>query len=520
MADMIISSGLPDSALYLQAAANVAAPFESDNNSGNFPLVGNVLANRKLASRWLMINLSSRAFVDGMGVTSVGAESENVGFLRFPLLYMPPRLKRTLGVQYSAGDTSHGGTIGNSEPFNKNLPHGVATDGYDMKFVQEYDEAVQISKVNMRMIGANLDLLGQYTSYIPIAVGLLMDADVMATHIGAGLANAYANGNANVVVYNSANNSTDGYLQGVMNTLASKLSNVRGKYKEGIISYPKDKSVFVLRWSIFNELMKIKNGAIINSDIGQKILLNGYMDDTGTKLLGNYIEGKYNGIYIKVIPDEYWDTAAAELNLTTSQYEQFNKVVGYIANGEGTLFGMSANVTDIDKAPTTSIGFIVRNDWGWGVKNVRPSSIALLVASSNNLVDFTNPVQSFTDIVSPANVEELITAYQEGTVSELAIQRIGVVNPNYACTVTLTVQDDAGTPAAVTGAEVLIRKPDGYVEAVNNGDGTYTFTVERGVAVTALISATGFDNESVDITTSNTAGATYSKTVGLTTANP
>lgn len=517
MADMVISSGLPDSTLYLQAAANVAAPFESGNNSGNYPLVGNVLANRKLASRWLMINLSSRAFVDGMGVTSVGAESENVGFLRFPLLYMPPRLKRTLGVKYNSGDTANGGTIGNSEPFNKNLPHGVSTDGYDMKFVQEYDEAVQISKVNMRMIGADLDLLGQYTSYIPVAVGLLMDADVMATHIGAGLAAAYSGNNANIVVYDPTN-TNDGYLQGLMNSLGSKLSNVRGKYKEGIVSYPREKSVYVLRQSFFDKLMTIKNGAIINSDIGQKILLNGYLDDSGTKLLGNYIMGKYAGMYIKVIPDEYWDTAAAELNLTTTQYAQFNKVVGYIANAEGTLFGMSANVTDIDKSPTTSIGFIIRNDWGWGVKNVRSSSVALLVSSSSNLSDFTNPVQSFSDIVSPANVEELIEAYQEGSISEYAIQRIGVVNPNYACTVTLTIKDDQSTPAAVTGAEVLVRKSTGgYVEAANNGDGTYTFTVDRGEAVVALISATGLTSQSVDITTSNTAGATYSKNVTMVT---
>lgn len=518
MADMVISSGLPDSALYLQAAANVAAPFESGNNSGNYPLVGNVLANRRLANQWLMINLSSRAFVDGMGVTSVGAEAENVGMLRFPLLYMPPRIKRTLGIIGCQGGSANG-TVGNNEPFNKNLPHGVNTDGFDMKFVQEYDEAVQISKVNMRLIGNSLDLLGQYTSYIPVAVGLLMDADIMATHIGAGLARANDTNNSNIIAYDPTNTAR-GYMQKIMNNLKSKLSNVRGAYKEGIVSYPREKSVYVMRQSFFDNLMTIDNGAIINSDIGQKIILNGYLDDSGQKLLGNYIEGRYGGIYIKVIPDEYWDTAAAELNLSESQYAQFNKVVAYIANAEGTLFGMSANVTDIDKSPTTSIGFIVRNDWGWGVKNVRPSSIALVVETTNNLADFTNPITAFDDIVSPANVEALIQAYQEGAVSELAIQRIGVVNPNYASNVTLTINDGAETPTAITAADVIVRKADGgYTEAVNNGDGTYTFTVERGTAATVLISATGYDNEAVEITAVNTAGATYTSTVALTAAS-
>ena len=222
MADMIISSGIPDSALYLQAAANVQAPFQVSGKSGNYPLVGNVLAQRRLANQWLMINLSSRAFVDGMGVTSVGAESENVGFLRFPLLYLPPRLKRTLGTKFSASDVDNG-TPGNNLPFNKNLPHGVQTDGFDLKFIQEYDEAAQISRINMRMIGSSLDLLGQYTSYIPLAVGLLQDADVMASHIGAGLAYANDTNNSNIIAYNPA--TTDkGYLQKIMKKWNMKIN--------------------------------------------------------------------------------------------------------------------------------------------------------------------------------------------------------------------------------------------------------------------------------------------------------
>lgn len=517
MADMVISSGIPDSALYLQAAANVAAPWNVTPSSGNYPLVGNVLAQRRLANQWLMVNLSSRAFVDGLGVTSVGAESENVGYIRFPLLYMPPRIKRTLGSQLCPTDGTSNGTPGNNLPFNKNLPHGVQTDGYDMKFMQEYDEATQISRINMRMIGNSLDLLGQYTQYIPLAVGMLMDADVMATHIGAGLAYANTNGNANIIAYNPAT-TDNGYLQGIMNQLKSKLSNVRGAYKEGIVSYPRDKSVYVLRQSFYDSLMTINNGAIINSDIGQKILINGYLDDSGERLLGNYIEGRYAGIYIKVIPDEYWDVAAAELNLNETQYAQYNKIVAYIANAEGTLFGMSSTVTEIDKAPTTSIGFIIRNDWGWGVKNVRPSSIALVVESASALSDFTNPVPTFTDITSPGNVEELVAAYQEGGisgVSEQLIQRIGVAAPDYVSTVTLTVTGTASAP--VTDADVAVLRADGtYASVENNGGGTYDFVVPRGTTATVLISAAGYENAVLDITAVNTAGKTYAASKALT----
>lgn len=516
MADnLVISSGISDSQLYLQAVANVAAPYEITPQSGNYPMVGNVLVNRRLANRWLATNLASRAFVDGQGVTSVGAEAENVGMIRFPLMYLPPRLKRTLGSKMCPTDTENNGTPGNNLPFNRNLPHGVQTDGYDLKFIQEYDEAAQVSRVNMRLIGANLDLLGQYTSNIPKAVGMMMDGDILASQVGSALTNAAKNGNAGILAYNPSTD-TDGYVQGIMNSLASALSNVRGSYKEGIVSYPQDKSVFVMRWSFFNKLMTIKNGVLVNSDIAQRILLNGYLDDSGTRLMGSYIRGQYMGINIKVLPDEMWDTAAATLGLTATQYAQWNKVVAYVANAEGTLFGMSATVTDIDKSPTTSIGYIIRNDWGWGVKVVRPSSIALVVESANDFADFVNPVPNFVEINSPANMESLIESYQNSDeVNDSVVQRIGLTAPTLVTEVTLTV---TGTgDAAVSNAEVVARDESGvYPTVANNENGTYTFTLPRASTAMVTIAAEGYTNAAVNITAANTATATYEVTQALT----
>lgn len=514
MSEMVISTGLSDSQLYMQAVANVAAPFKVDAHSGQYPLVGNVLVNRRLANRWLVTNLASRAFVDGLGVTSVGAEAENVGMIRFPMMYMPPRIKRTLAHKMCPADGETNGTKGNNLPFNRNLPHGVQTDGFDLKFMQEYDEAAQVSRVNMRLIGSDLDLLGQYTSNVPKTVGFLQDSDILATHVASALTRASKSGNSNIIPYNPATD-TDGYLQSVMNTLASALSNVRGSYKEGIISYPREKSVFVLRWSVFNKLMTIKNGALVNSDIAQRILLNGYLDDSGNKLMGSYIYGQYMGIYIKVIPDEMWDTAAATLNLTATQYAQWNKVVGYIANAEGTLFGMSANVTDVDKSPTTSIGYIIRNDWGWGIKAIRDSSIALLVSTANDLTDFTNPITSFEDINSPADMESIIESYQDADSSEQTVQRVGVTAPSLVTEVTLTV---TGTGSAnVKNADVTVRAEDGtYPTVSNKEDGKYVFTLPRASTATVAIAADGYQAAAVNISAENTATATYAATQALT----
>ena len=514
--EIVISTGISDSQLYMQAVANVAAPFKVDAHSGNYPLVGNVLVNRRLANRWLATNLASRAFVDGLGVTSVGAEAENVGMIRFPLMYMPPRIKRTLGSKLCPSDDGMNGTKGNNLPFNRNLPHGIQTDGYDLKFMQEYDEAAQVSRVNMRLIGSDLDLLGQYTSNIPKTVGFMQDADILATHVATALARASKTGNSNVIPYNPSTD-TDGYLQSIMNSLATALSNVRGSYKEGIISYPREKSVFVLRWSVFNKLMTIRNGALVNSDIAQRILLNGYLDESGQRLMGSYIYGQYMGIYIKVLPDEMFDTAAATLNLTAEQYAQWNKVVGYIANAEGTLFGMSANVTEVEKAPTTSIGYIIRNDWGWGIKAVRDSSIALLVSTANDLSDFTNPITSFDDINSPADMESIIESYQNAESSEQTVQRVGVTAPSLVTEVTLTVNGTGSTPLST--ADVVVRGEGGvYATVQNKENGTYTFMLPRASTATVAISADGYQAASLNITAANTATATYATTQALTAA--
>ena len=177
---------------------------------------------------------------------------------------------------------------------------------------------------------------------------------------------------------------------------------------------------------------------------------------------------------------------------------------------------MSATVTDIDKAPTTSIGYIIRNDWGWGVKNVRPSSVALVVETANNLTDFTNPLPTFEDISSPANMEGLIEAYQNGDeVSDQSVQRIGVSAPTLVTEVTVTVNSAPSTP--ITAADVIVRAEDGtYPTVANNEDGTFSFTLPRASTATVVATAAGYQAGSVNITAANTATASYSASVTLT----
>lgn len=513
--DNIISTGLSDTQVYLQNAANLKAPFNYTKESGQYPAFGDVMVNRRVASMWQILHLDARIFVDGLGVTSMSAEAEDAAGVRIPFLAPPPRRMRTLGITACANDEP-GGTPGNSGPFNKNLPNAMQTNAVDIWFNQLYDEAAQISRDQMRMIGNNLDILGQYTANIPQVTAMLMDAEIMATQIGSALGYARRIGQKNILPYNSKTDAR-GYMQGIMNSLGTSLSNVRGAYAEGITSYPVEKSVYVLRYKAFNKLMTIDNGAIINSDIGQKILLNGKFDDSGTRYLGGAIMGMYRGIIIKVVPDEYWDMAAGLLNLTPAEKAQFDKIDGYICNGIGTYFGRASVVTDVDKSPTTSIGMIIRNDWRWGTRVTRNSSITLLVDSENDLADWTNPITAFKGVISPNDLEAVLDTYNDTDYvnGEGTLQRVGIGTTTLITDVKLTL---TGTDSAsVKNATLTVMGEDGITYSFgNNGNGTYNFVLPRGTAATVTITAPDYNTATLNVTESDTALATKEFTQALT----
>lgn len=511
--DQIISTGLSDTQVFLQNAANLKAPFNVVKNSGQYPAFGDVLVNRRLASMWQLIHLDERIFVDGLGITSMSAESEDAAGVRIPSLVPPPRRMRTLGIT-PCGSGVANGTPGNSAPFNRNLPNGMQTNAVDIWFNQVYDEAAQISRDQARMIGNNLDILGKYTATIPQVTAQLMDAEIMATQIGSALSVLGNNG-----VYYNRGTETNGYMQNVMNNLATSLANVND-YTDGIISYPADKSVFILRYRAFNKLMTVNNGAIVNSDIGQRILFNGKFDETGSRYLGGAIRGQYGGIIIKVVPDMYWDLAAAMLNLTPTQKAQFDKIDGYIANGLGTYFGRASVVTDVDKSPTTSIGYIVRTDWRWGTVVNRRSSIKLLIASENDGTDFVNPVSSFTSVIAPNDVEAVLETYNNTGVvgGDGTLQRVGIGTSTLNTDITLTI---TGTgDAAIADATLVIQGEGGAPRYSfgNNGNGTYEFTLPRGSAATVTITAPGYNAATLEIADTDTALATKELTQALTAA--
>ena len=144
----------------------------------------------------------------------------------------------------------------------------------------------------------------------------------------------------------------------------------------------------------------------------------------------------------------------------------------------------------------------------------RGSAAAVVIATANNLADFTNPVDENGRIIAPDSFNDVIKSY--GVAADYGdASKIGVYEGNNTTTVTLTV---TGTEsAAVANAALAIKKGNGNpVGYVNNANGTYTFVLGRGETASVEVSATGYKTATVSITAANTAAATYAATQALT----
>lgn len=514
--NLIISNGISDSELYIAAAQNVNKPFNITTQGGQYPCVGNILANRKLASFWQGMYLDAKVFADGIGITSMNATEDGAIAVRIPLLLPGPRNGRTLALNY--GGALKRGTPGNSGTFNNNLPHGMQTDAVNLEFIQVYDEAAQISKTDMDMVGSNLAILAQYTATTPQTVAQITDGCVMGTQIGTALKYYKENPAGRSVRFYDSSATTKGYLQGILNELISSQTNVRNGYKEGVTKYPLEKSCIIMRNSLWDKFMTIDNGAIVNSDISSKMMINGNFSEDGKKLLGDCIMGQYHGVYIKVVPDEYWLLAAAFCGVDKSNLQYWNKVSAYICNAAGTYHGMASVTTEIDKAPTTSIGFIARNDWRWGTAVARKSSITILYDGAEG--SFTNPItgtifENEGTVVQPRDTEAVIADYYDEEDISSSFQAIAVSNNVTECTLTLK---DSSTNA-VKNAALTVISNGAIVSTSNNGDGTYSFNLGRGTTAKVVIEAEGFDVAIESIATTDTDEATFAKTVNLTSAS-
>lgn len=517
MPGVIETSGISDSVLYSQVMAGLTRSYNNYGvGNGNYPNAENILTDRGLYNVWMRNLLNAKIYADGMGFTSRTAQAEGVSSVRVPIMSPPSYSPRTVTLAPYPG-VNLPGTPGNSGLENTELPEPIETDGVDIFFNQLYDKATVIYQVSQDMVG--LPLAAERTRLIPEAVANMEDSYLLATQLVGGLKRAAGTENSNVVPVNLTSITT-GSLQQAMNKLIGTMTNPQTAWSEGAVYYPLDECVIMMKQSFFDLLFSVNQGVIVSAgDLPQRMLIGGGITDDG-RMVGRNIRGMYSSVYVKVVPDSYWRQAAAYAGIKAETYAEFDKVQAFIANAEGTGFGRASTTINPIPNPGNAVGTKIQNLWRWGAAVTRPSSIGMIVSSpAGNLSDFTNPISADgTPIVAPQSFNETVRSYGFTNANYGDGAKIGVYNSDNTTTVTLTVTGTGS--AAVTNATLDITKGTGVkVGYTNNTDGTYTFVLSRGDTATVVVSAAGYDDATVSITTTNTNAATYTVTQALTAAD-
>lgn len=397
---VIDTTGLSDRSVYMQVAANIAGAYENyGTSSGNYPKVDTIMTNRILNDVWTANYLDSKIFVDNLGVKSVTSMDMRASAVRVPLLAPPPYTPRTIAMQPYTG-VNNAGTPGNDGIENFNLPNVPQTNGVEVFFDQLYDQATVFYRLSQNMI--TLDVMGEYTKMIPKAVANMTDSTIIAQHLNHGLYRGSTTQNSNIIGADLSNTS-NGAMQLLMNQLIGLMTNPQTSWSEGVVQYPLDGAVIIMKQRLWNYFFTVSNGAIINSNIGQEMLIGGAFTRDG-RPKGQNIRGEYSGVYIKVVPDSYFNNAGMYLGLTGAALTNYNKVLAYICHTDGTAFGRLDTAINPIPNPGNSIGTKVQNSWQWGVNVVRDSSIGVIVEGSlTGSGAWVNPITTLKRLVAPAS---------------------------------------------------------------------------------------------------------------------
>lgn len=503
---VIDTSGLGDRAMYSQVMSNLRGAYEKYGpGEGGYPRADGMLTDRILNNVWAKNYLDSRLYVDGYGVTSVTTMDTRASSVRVPLMAPPSYNPRTVMLEQCAG-TSIPGTPGNDGLENNNLPFVVQAMGIDVTFNQIYDQSFVVYKISENMV--SLDILGKYNQDLPRAVANMTDSSIMAQQLNHACARASKTENANAVLVDLSSSAT-GYLQFKMNQIIGLMTNPQTDWSEGIVQYDLEGAIIFMRQKLWNQFFQVGNGGIINSQLGQEMLVRGAFTEDG-RAKGNNIRGEFSGVYIKVVPDSYFKNAAAYLNLTAEQFAQFDKILGFIAHSDGTGFGRLDTSINPIQNPGNAIGTKVQNLWQWGVNVIRDSSIGIIAEEG-----FTSPITDALPLVAPTSFKDALGGYQTVKNDYGTSQRIAVVPADITTNVTLTVQGTGS--ASINDATLNVRLADGQVKGYsNNADGTYSFYVDRNGSATVVVSASGYQDGMVTISKDSTTGNAYSATVQLT----
>lgn len=234
------------------------------------------------------------------------------------------------------------GTPGNSGIFNMNPAILPTTDEFLIYMNQINDQDLVLPDVSRELIP--LDLLTRkirsFTKSIAVDRSSSTLAEVLAYNIFRSL-----NGANNLIPFDASQQDAYGELMSLLNQNFTNGDIITGAY-----TFPTENRCILARPTFYNIFSK-QSGVILNSDIAQE-MLNNYKLDTKISernFVGNGYLGKFAGIHLITVPDQYFTFAERYLGLADGSLSGIQAVAfqaDSLAIGRAVDLGVKLQDTD------------------------------------------------------------------------------------------------------------------------------------------------------------------------------
>lgn len=452
-------------------------------------------------------------FRDGQSVTKKYTVNAKVGdMVRVPLETPFPSSSRTLALANRPGTEGNGGIL------NKNAPMLPSDDEFAVFMNQVNDQMILFPEMSEKWLPLNAvaTRLAGYAKTVIEDRSASTLAEIIAYNVYRALGGADNINNITVA--------TEGAYGDLMNTLNTKLDN--GDEITNAHSYSTEGRCIIGRPSFVNGMLNRKSGVILTgSDLAQSMLKE-YKFDTEMKdrdYVGNSYKGEIMGFAVQSAADYIWTLAEKYLGL---QAGALDHVLAIAVSAEATAASdnIDLGVKMIDANEVRGLKAQPLNCWGH--EAFRLSQLigdTSLTTDSLKAAGFAEGERKYpchpselkqTDKISVPvyDTNGVIIGYQ--VLAQVPAPNGGKVQSGY-CTVKVTVLNTDGS--VVKDATVSVTAPTG-VTVTNNGDGSYQFNVDNGVAVTASVSKSGLTTQSITLSKKDTKEASVVKVITMAAA--
>lgn len=318
----------------------------------------------------------------------------------------------------------------------------------------------------------------------------------------------------NVILLDSTKVNDENYMIGIMNKITSTMSNGDPEMQLMTFNGPRE---MALRSEVIGWLKTPKTGFITNSDIATRLLYEPNFDIREAERYGTQNRGGIQGYELQEAPQGIWTLVEKWQGLPEGALDKVYGIIftpqAYAAGGVGKKEMKLLQSTEHDGV--VAFPYIKYGGAAYRIMYIiaDPSwKVPAALQNADYAARVVAPEEWYSDGLEP--IERIITDAEGNPVGVDVIANVLKPNGDMQCAVTLTVTGTAD--AAVTDALVAVTADGKAVPVLNNTDGTYLFSVPRGKAATAQITAAGYNAATVTMTKAQTKGDVYTVTQALT----